>query len=195
MAQVPCAPVPDTGRQGTIEVLKYVILLPWHAKPRNPTEVVHVWTTIPSLDHNPSPSVVAFPPIRPSVPAWRIKRLARSPAGMYGPLLHKVQAERLPGKASISNPRTRVRLHHSRVLLRLTGTPPHRRRGSIVPASPSPCVEHLWIFRVGPWILRFASRSHLPHLSGTRSIIETVGGRCHCLHARPLRCFTADTGS
>lgn len=49
MARVPCVPVPGTGRQGTIEVLKYVILLPWHAKPRNPTEVVHVWTTIPVL--------------------------------------------------------------------------------------------------------------------------------------------------
>lgn len=79
-----------------------------------------------------------------------------------------------PPRQSVNiNPRTRVRLHHSRVLLRLTGTPPHRRRGSIVPASPSPCVEHLWIFRVGPWILRCPERDQLSRQRGADVTVYT----------------------
>lgn len=132
MAQVPCAPVPDTGRQGTIEVLKYVILLPWHAKPRNPTEVVHVWTTIPSLDHNPSPSVVAFPPIRPSVPAWRIKRLARSPAGMYGRAAVTQGPSGTPPRQSVN-----IKPPHSSTTPPLPSPPPAHR----YPAPP-PSWQH-----------------------------------------------------
>lgn len=104
MARVPCAPVPDTGRQG---ILKYVILLPWNAKPRNPTEVVHVWTTIQSKFR-----CCPHPPFRPGLADQTGSPLA-SRDMRAAVMLHKVQAERLHGKPYQTYPRIRVRLQHS----------------------------------------------------------------------------------
>lgn len=100
MARVPCAPVPDTGRQG---ILKYVILPPWHAKPRNPTEVVHVWTTIPVQVSLLPP----HPPFRPGLADQTGSPLA-SRDMRAAVMLHKVQAERFPGKPYQTYPRIRV---------------------------------------------------------------------------------------
>lgn len=125
MARVPCAPVPDTGRQG---ILKYVILLPWHAKPRNPTEVVHVWTTIQSKFR-----CCPHPPFRPGLADQTGSPLA-SRDMRAAVMLHKVQAERLHGKPYQTYPRIRVRLQHS------SGSPVPRPAAVMAALSPRPRV-------------------------------------------------------
>lgn len=190
MARVPCAPVPDTGRQGTIEVL---------------ASMRYCFLGMPNLEIPPRLSmfgpqsravqVSLLPPSsRRSVPAWRIKRVARFSRQQGCADRCYTRSKRNASRQSLSNPRIRVRLHHSS-----SDSPVPHPAAVMAALSPRPRVPASKICgfpALGPdsrHVLRLPSRSHLPHLSGTRAIIEAAGGRCHWLHPRPLLCFTADT--